>query len=225
MSLRRHQDPDAGFSLVEMAVTMLLASIVLALTVTIFSTAEHSSSTTQQRFTATADAADAMLVVTQALRAALPTTTAGNTQSSVTFVSAGANSVSFYASLGANDSGPAPTLVTFSATPVASGAYDELTESEVAATGTPPAYTFTSTPRTSILAYWLNPTAANASGAIFQYYAAGSTAPMTAPVALANIASIGVTITCATGPNQPESTMQATVYPPNLALANGVVGI
>lgn len=216
---------EEGFTLVELMVTMLLASLVLAITVTVFSTAENSASGTQQRFTATADAENAMQVVSQAVRAVLPTTTASDTQSAVAFVSATDHSLSFYASVGATDQGPAPTLITFTTQSMDGGAYDELLESRIPAGGTPPAYTFNSTPQTSIVAYWLSPTAGNAAGAIFQYFAAGSTTPLAAPVALMSISSIEVTITCATGPAQPEATMQSMIYPPNLANANGVLGI
>lgn len=233
----RTQD-EGGFTLVELAVTMLLASIVLAITVTVFSTAQNSASTTQQRFTATADAENAMQVVSQAIRAALPTTTSTDTQSSVAFVAASADEVSFYASLGATDQGSAPTLVTFTTKQMAGGAYYELLESQIPAGGTPPSYTFDATPKTSIVAYWLSPTAGNSAGAIFQYFAAGSSSPLTPPAgstgsqppslstaSMASITSVQVTITCATGQNQPEATMQSMIYPPNLANSNGVVGI
>jgi type II secretory pathway pseudopilin PulG len=221
---RRRPDDEAGFTLVEMGITMLIMSVIFTIIITVVMTAENTASSAQQRYVATADAETTLEVVSRELRATVPIDT---TASVVAIVSASANAVSFYSSLGATIGGaPAPTLVTLSIAPVGTTGYDQLIDSQVAPGGTAQPYTFTGRPVTRVDGYWLSPQAGNAAGAIFQYYGQCSPVPLASPVSSANlptIASVEVTITSSQGPNQAEATVQTMVYLPNLA--DGLTGV
>jgi type II secretory pathway pseudopilin PulG len=140
--VQRH-GADAGITLVELLVTTIITTILLAaLGITFTSTLQASRASTT-RTSATAEARLAMDVVAQRLRVAVRPPNKPSM-----FVAAGARSVSFYASLtSAGVSSPAPSLVDYSVDTTARC----LRETVTPASGVAPDYTWTTGARTRCL--------------------------------------------------------------------------
>lgn len=139
----RGSGSDSGITLVELLVTSIITTILLAaLGITFTSTLQASRASTS-RTSATAEARLAMDVVAQRLRVAVRPPNKPSM-----FVAAGARSVSFYASLtSAGVSSPAPSLVAYSVDTTAKC----LRETVTPASGVAPNYTWTTGARTRCL--------------------------------------------------------------------------
>lgn len=155
----RARGGDSGITLVELLVTTVITTILLAaLGITFTSTLQASRASTT-RTSATAEARLAMDVVAQRLRVAVRPP---NKLSM--FVAAGARNVSFYASLtSAGVASPAPSLVEYTVDTTARC----LRETVTPASGVAPDYTWTTGARTRCLGNGdLNPDGS----AIFRYH-------------------------------------------------------
>jgi hypothetical protein len=109
---RRHTRDDAGLSLVELLITMGMASILMITMGTIFLSSLRQNRTVIGKTTSTADARIALEAMTRELRVAV--VPPGQPSA---LASASATSVSFYSSIGASSAttDPKPYLVTLTA--------------------------------------------------------------------------------------------------------------
>lgn len=212
----RHRHPDLGdegMTLVELMVTVALIGIILPVmysTVDIFG---NQASATANRLTAEADVQIAMDRLTKELRAAIPV--AEGSGSPVTypaptaFVTATANSMTFYASLG---SATGPSKVSVRLAPIGTTGVDQLVETITAASpgGVLPNETYTAAARTQVDASIVLPAATS-----FAY--ADSSGTASPPPA--SIEAVTLTITSRVNPTAPAVTLVSTVHLENVDLA------
>jgi prepilin-type N-terminal cleavage/methylation domain-containing protein len=167
---RRRSDAgtEAGFTLIEMLIAMLVFTIFAAMVLGIYVNLVTQQTSSNDRFANTGEGQVIMDRLTSDLRAAVYCA-CGSTPASP-LSSATATSITFYAAIGG---GPGPTEVTFNL----SG--DQLTETDTPATGGASPYWTFGQPKTAIL----SPSIANStSNPLFTYYNSGGTelaSPMT----------------------------------------------
>lgn len=114
---RLRRDPEAGFSLVELSVAMLVSSVVAGAAAVMFSAALKSSTTTEARLETINTARVSVESMTRTLRTAvLPRQLddAGNTDAA--FLRAAPSEVSFYANINNPDNLIGPSRVTYRVT-------------------------------------------------------------------------------------------------------------
>ena len=211
-ALRRRVDgrSDSGLTLAELMVTLVLMGVVgtLMLSATVM------VSRTVTNAQASGDSLDIARIgmnrMARSIRAGIEIVRSGQANQPA-IDSMGANSLTIYSSLG-----PSPTKITY-----AIDANRNLTETVVAAGGTSPYWTFTVTPKTTILAYKIPTTAPN----LFSYLDANGTVlsiqSATDDATTGLVKQIQLNLQCDANPGKGVGpvTLTNTVVLPNLGVA------
>jgi len=211
-ALRRRVDgrSDSGLTLAELMVTLVLMGVVgtLMLSATVM------VSRTVTNAQASGDSLDIARIgmnrMARSIRAGIEIVRSGQANQPA-IDSMGANSLTIYSSLG-----PSPTKITY-----AIDANRNLTETVVAAGGTSPYWTFTGTPKTTIIAYKIPTTAPN----LFSYLDANGTVlsiqSATDDATTGLVKQIQLNLQCDANPGKGVGpvTLTNTVVLPNLGVA------
>jgi prepilin-type N-terminal cleavage/methylation domain-containing protein len=201
---------DAGLTLVELMVTLVLMGVVG--TIMLGATVMVSRTVTNAQ--ASGDSLDIARVgmnrMARSIRAGIEISRSGQANQPA-IDTMGANTLIMYSSLGAS-----PTKITY-----AIDANRNLTETVVAAGGTSPYWTFTGTPKTTIIAYKVPTTAANlftyldSNGAVL----AAQSATDDATTGLVKQIQINLQVDANPGKGVGPVTLTNTVVLPNLGVA------